>query len=67
MESHASENRLVSGREAAAMLGLRPQTLAKWRMTGRHLPVVRLGRTIRYRLGDIERLIAEGSEVVQAG
>ena len=61
MEFRACEDRLVSGREAAALLGLQPQTLAKWRMTGKHLTTVRLGRTVRYRLGDINRLIADGN------
>jgi len=53
---------LVSRRQAAAMLGLQPQTLAKWGLDGRHLCVVHIGRTCRYRLRDVRKLIAQGSD-----
>lgn len=40
--------------ETAQLLGVRPQTLAVWRMNGRHnLPFVKVGRCVRYRLADI--------------
>ena len=45
---------LLTANQTAELLKLRPQTLAKWRMTGRHLPVVRIGdRSVRYRLVDV--------------
>jgi predicted site-specific integrase-resolvase len=50
-------NRLVSRREAASQLGLKCQTLARWAMTGRHLPVIKIGRNARYRLSDVQRII----------
>jgi len=54
-----SKNHLITRREAAEMLGLAPQTLAKWAMTGKNLPVVKLGnRTARYLLSDIMSFIA---------
>jgi len=41
------------------MLGLAPQTLAKWAMTGKNLPVVKLGnRTARYLLSDVISFIS---------
>ena len=41
--------------EAAQYMGLQPQTLAVWRTTGRyHLPFVRVGRSIRYRVSDLD-------------
>ena len=41
------------------MLGLAPQTLAKWAMTGKNLSVVKLGnRTARYLLTDVMSFIA---------
>ena len=47
------------GKQAAEMLGLAPQTLAKWAMTGKNLPVVKLGnRTARYLLSDVMSFIA---------
>jgi hypothetical protein len=62
------EDRLVSRAEAARILSLKPGTLAKWAMTGQHLRVVKLGRTARYRLSDVQRLVAGTSTVAaQAG
>ena len=59
---------LCTRKEAAALLGLAPQTLAKWSMTGKNLPVIRLGnRTVRYSRTDleafIERCTARGSSI----
>jgi len=48
---------LVSGPEAAKILGIRPQTLRIWRMTGRGPKYIRYGgRTGRivYRVSDLE-------------
>ena len=40
------------------MLGLKPQTLAKWSMTGKHLSVIRLGkRATRYASSDVMAFI----------
>lgn len=50
-------NRLLTRKEAAALLGFAPNTLAKWAMTGEKLPVVKLGRTVRYRHEDVIALI----------
>jgi len=46
---------LLTENEAAAFLKVRPQTLAKWRMagSGASLPFVKVGRSIRYRLSDL--------------
>ena len=49
---------LCSRKEAAALLGLKPQTLAKWAMTGKNLSVIRLGnRSTRYLIEEIEEFI----------
>jgi predicted site-specific integrase-resolvase len=54
-------DRLLTRSEAAELLKLRPQTLAKWSLTGLHLPVVRVGtRAVRYKLSDVRRLIERG-------
>ncbi len=50
----ATEDRLVTAREAAGVLGLREQTLAAWRMTAKHLPYIKVGRTVKYRLSALE-------------
>jgi excisionase family DNA binding protein len=50
-----SANRLLSREEAAEYLGVKPQTLAVWAITGRYqLPMVRVGRRVKYRQGDLD-------------
>ncbi len=44
---------LIDRRRAAQILGLQAQTLAVWAMHGRHLPVIKVGRRVRYRMCDI--------------
>jgi len=49
---------LITPKEAARLLGVKPSTLAAWRHLGRYnLPYVRMGRLVRYRLADIEEFI----------
>lgn len=46
--------------QAAEYLGLKPETLATWRSTQRyHLPFIRVGRAVRYRLSDLESFLEE--------
>jgi excisionase family DNA binding protein len=48
--------KLLTRNEAAELLGVRPQTLAVWAITGKYgLPVVKVGRSVRYRMTDLER------------
>jgi len=48
--------KLLTRNEAAELLGVKPQTLATWHITGRYnLPLVKVGRSVRYRLADLER------------
>ncbi len=61
MTTKTTSDRLLTRAEAADLLRLKPQTLGKWAMTGRHLPVVHVGRAARYRLSDVQRLIEQGS------
>jgi excisionase family DNA binding protein len=51
-------DRLLDVREAAAMLGLKPSTLYQWAYE-RRLPVVKLGRALRFRLSAIQKLIRD--------
>ena len=52
--SATAVEKLLNDDQAADLLGIRPQTLAVWRMTGRHsLPFVRVGRAVRYRMSDL--------------
>lgn len=53
---------LLDGKEAAALLGLSPKTLEKWRSMGLRapgLPFVRLGSAIKYRECDIQKFIKD--------
>jgi excisionase family DNA binding protein len=52
-----STDKLVTRQEAAELLQLKPQTLAAWGMQAQHLPFVRVGKAIRYRLSDVEAFI----------
>ena len=49
---------LLTREQTAEMLGIAPQTLAVWAVSGRYnLPMVKVGRSVRYRLSDIEKFI----------
>src|SRR5437899_7050121 len=52
--------RLLDVQEAAELLGLKsPRTLYKWAYAGR-IPSVKIGKLLRFRRSDLERLIAHG-------
>lgn len=59
----STTHELLTRKEAAYLLRLRPNTLAVWAVTRRfskELPVVRLGRNlVRYRRSDILRFIEQ--------
>ncbi len=53
-------DRLLDVNAAAVLLGLKsPRTLYKWAYAGR-IPSVKIGRLLRFRLSDLERLITAG-------
>ena len=46
--------RLLTTREAAELLGIKENTLTIWRNTDRqHIPYIKIGRTIRYKRSDL--------------
>lgn len=50
---------LLDDAQAAASLGVKPGTLAVWRVTGRYaLPYLKIGRLVRYRAGDLAEWLA---------
>ena len=62
-ENILSKNPLLSRREAADFLRLRPQTLAVWAMRGRvDLPVVKIGGKVLYKLSDLEALVLRSTQ-----
>lgn len=64
-DTGSPEHELLTRKEAAYLLRLRPNTLAVWAVKRRfekELPIIRLGKNlIRYRRSDVERLIASGT------
>jgi excisionase family DNA binding protein len=60
--------KLLTRKEAAEYLGVKPQTLAVWHCAGRYkLPVVKVGRAVRYRLADLEAWLAARTVGAAAG
>ncbi len=58
---------LLNAADAAEFLGVRMQTLAIWRSTGRYrIPYVKVGRAVRYRRSDLERFL-ESRTVMHTG
>lgn len=54
----AARLQLLSPGEAAATLGRKPQTMARWRCEGFGPKFVRVGGRIAYRVDDLEAWIA---------
>lgn len=51
-------DKLLTRPEAAKYLGIKPQTLSVWACTKRYpLPFVKVGRSVRYRVSDLEKFI----------
>ncbi len=58
--------RLLREKEAAQVLSVAPNTLAQWRLHGNvNLTYVRLGKTIRYRMSDLDNFINQGITQMQ--
>ena len=60
--SVATDDRLLTRKQAAEVLGFQPQTLARWKWEGREdrPPEVRVGgRAVRYRASELARWIAD--------
>ena len=56
---HSEQDRLLTTREAAAMLDVSAQTLEVWRCTKRYpLPYLKIGHNVRYRKSGILAFMA---------
>lgn len=54
---------LVNRSKAAELLGVKPNTLAVWSCNKRYdLPVVKVGRAVRYRMDDLKNFINNNTE-----
>lgn len=55
----ATPEKKLTTEEAAALLGVLPETLASWRCLGRYnLPYIKVGRAVRYDRRDIDAWLA---------
>jgi excisionase family DNA binding protein len=55
----SAPSELLSRDEAAAYLGVKPQTLAVWHTTHRYsIPLVKVGSKVRYRRADLDAWLA---------
>jgi excisionase family DNA binding protein len=52
---------LLDTEQVAALLGLRPNTLAQWRVSGEGPMFVKIGRRVRYRASDVDAWITKRS------
>ncbi|MBN8828182.1 MAG: helix-turn-helix domain-containing protein [Sphingobacteriia bacterium] len=53
---------LIDSEELAKILGIKKNTLSIWKCTKRYnLPVVKVGRLVRYRLADVEKFIQDNT------
>lgn len=50
---------LLGNAEAAAYLGVSPDTLPRWRWAGTGPVFVKVGRTVKYRVSDLEAYLTE--------
>ena len=54
---------MMTRQQAAEYLGVKTQTLAVWRSTGRYsLPLVKVGSKTRYRKADLDRFLQQRTE-----
>jgi predicted site-specific integrase-resolvase len=60
-EADINQERLTNEYAAAELLEISVKTLRKWRGEGVGPTYVKLGRSVRYRLGDLTRFIEKNS------
>jgi len=58
---------LLTAEETGRLLGVKPQSLAIWRMNEENLPFIKVGRLVRYRRSDIERWLDAQTVAVKEG
>jgi excisionase family DNA binding protein len=49
----------LTTKEAARLMGFHPTTLAKWRVSGKGPPYLKIGRSIRYEYTVVEQWMRE--------
>lgn|ERR1035437_7651654 len=60
--ARSSQRELLTRPEAAQLLGVKPQTLAKWATTQQNgLPYIKVGKSVRYRRSDLTQFMARNT------
>ncbi len=60
MAIHDSPDEKLTTEKTAALIGVEMQTLAVWRLTGRHgLPFFKVGKLVRYSRADVMQWLEE--------
>jgi len=54
---HGMNKVLLTTKEAAAYLNIKPETLTTWRWAGKGPKAVKVGSSVRYRMSDLEAFI----------
>ena len=63
MKTDYAPDQLLSRKQAAAFLGISPDTLATWKCRKKHsIPIVRVGSLAQYKLSDLRHFIEERVE-----
>jgi predicted DNA-binding transcriptional regulator AlpA len=57
------DERLLNQESAAALIGVKPPTLASWRHLGKGPPYIKVGRSAFYKAAEIERWLNEQAVV----
>ena len=61
----SNPNQLLTRRQAAAFLGVKENTLAVWHCCKRYdLPFYKIGRSVKYKISDLENFIAQNQQGV---
>lgn len=59
------EEKLLNVKQAAEILGLRPNTLYQWKWLKMHLPFVKVGKSLRVSERDLLKFIEEQKSYVR--
>lgn len=57
MQVSTSKRVILSTKEAAVILGIKPNTLEIWRIQGKSPAYLKIGKNVRYELSEIERFL----------
>lgn len=67
LQTGAKMSELLTAEETGRLLGVKPQSLAIWRMNEENLPFIKVGRLVRYRRSDIENWLTSQTVSVKEG